>query len=165
MSKILIVDDEPGIRRILRKTLEDEGYTVFEAADGRECITQQRKHRPKLVIIDILMPIKDGFETIKELKKEFPETIIFAMSGATYEGSTEKLLEVGRKLGARRTFQKPLDMEEILNAVKEWLDKPMKAEDVESKAISVKQTIPVWLWIIFIFIALILGFILGNLGD
>jgi len=161
MAKILVVDDDPGIRTLLRKALTKEGYTVIEAGNGLECLMLQRKHRANLIFVDILMPVKDGFETIREVKEEFPDVPIFVMTGATFEGSTEKLLEMTRKIGAKMTFSKPLNLEEVIEAVKEWIDKPLSPKVGNEQYPHKKKKKPTWFWYILIALALMIGFILG----
>lgn len=69
-KKILVVDDEQDIREIIRFYLEDSGYEVIEASNGKEALELAQKHRPELITLDILMPGMDGFEVIKNLKEK-----------------------------------------------------------------------------------------------
>lgn len=167
MAKILVIDDDPGIRTLMKKALGREGYTVIEASNGLEGLMLQRRHRANLIFVDILMPVKDGFETIREIREEFPDVPIFVITGATFEGSTEKLLEMSKKVGAKKTFSKPLDMEEIIESVKEWIDKPLlpKSEDEHAPGVRKRGELPVWLWLILIALSLALGYILGVVSD
>ena len=64
---ILLIDDSASVREVLRIALESEGYRVLEAAEGREGVRVYREHRPALTIVDIVMPEKDGIETVKEV--------------------------------------------------------------------------------------------------
>lgn len=113
---ILLIDDSAPVREVLRVTLESEGYSVIEAADGREGVRLFREHRPALVIADIVMPEKDGIETVKEILAIDPAAVIFTMSG---KDGAEDHNEVARMLGAKRGFGKPVRMEELLDAIKE----------------------------------------------
>lgn len=81
MESILIIDDEPQIRSMIRLILERSGYTVIEASDGIEGIRRFREKPADLIITDLIMPNKDGIGMIIELKKEFPDVKIVAMSG------------------------------------------------------------------------------------
>ena len=81
MKKILIVDDEEPIRRSIREILEIEDYEIFEAEDGEEAIRLVQSDEPHLVITDIIMPEKEGFETILQINEEYPDIKIIAMSG------------------------------------------------------------------------------------
>ncbi|MBW2485939.1 MAG: response regulator [Deltaproteobacteria bacterium] len=120
MARILIIDDESQIRSMLRLMLERVGYEVIEAADGMEGIRQYRDNPADLIITDLIMPNKDGIGMIIELKKEFPQVKIIAMSGGGVN-RPEGYLDGAKKLGATRTLTKPIDREEMLNAVKETL--------------------------------------------
>ena len=81
MERILIIDDEQQIRSMLRLMLEREGYEVVEAPDGIEGIRVYRRKPADLIITDLIMPNKDGIGMIIELRKEFPDVKIIAMSG------------------------------------------------------------------------------------
>ena len=81
MARILIIDDEPQIRSMLKLMLEREDYEVVEAPDGVEGIKVYRQNPADLIITDLIMPNKDGIGMIIDLKKEFPDVNIIAMSG------------------------------------------------------------------------------------
>ncbi|RLB31609.1 MAG: response regulator, partial [Deltaproteobacteria bacterium] len=81
MKKILVIDDDEQIRHILRRFLERAGYEVLEASNGQEGMALYRKEGPELVITDIIMPKKEGMETIMDMKGEFPKAKIIAISG------------------------------------------------------------------------------------
>jgi DNA-binding response OmpR family regulator len=115
---ILLLDDSASVREVLRIALESEGYRVMEAADGREGVRLYREHRPALVIADIVMPEKDGIETVKEILAIDPAAVIFTLSGQDADGDYQ---ETARWLGARTGFRKPAGMEEILGAIREQL--------------------------------------------
>ena len=120
MARILIIDDESQIRSMLRLMLERVGYEVIEAADGMEGIRQYRDNPADLIITDLIMPNKDGIGMIIELKKEFPQVKIIAMSGGGVN-RPEGYLDGAKKLGATHTLTKPIDRDEMINAVKETL--------------------------------------------
>lgn len=120
MARILIIDDESQIRSMLRLMLERVGYEVIEAADGMDGIRQYRDNPADLIITDLIMPNKDGIGMIIELKKEFPNVKIIAMSGGGVN-RPEGYLDGAKKLGATRTLTKPIDRDEMINAVKETL--------------------------------------------
>jgi DNA-binding NtrC family response regulator len=120
MARILIIDDEPQIRSMLRLMLERVGYEVMEAADGMEGIRQYRDNPADVIITDLIMPNKDGIGMIIELKKEFPQIKIIAMSGGGVN-RPEGYLDGAKKLGASRTLTKPIDRDEMMSAVKETL--------------------------------------------
>ena len=120
MERILIIDDEPQIRSMLRLMLERDGYEVVEAPDGIEGIRVYRQNPADLIITDLIMPNKDGIGMIIDLKKEFPDVKIIAMSGGGLN-KPEGYLKGAKKLGAARTLTKPIDREEMLRAVKNIL--------------------------------------------
>ena len=119
MATILIIDDEEIIRVLLRSALEEVGYEVTEAANGREGLELYR-HRPAdLVITDIIMPELNGLDMLLELTREFLHAKVIAISGA---GGEKNVLDVAKLLGARQTFQKPFSMPDLLGAVRYELE-------------------------------------------
>lgn len=120
MASILIIDDEDQIRRMMRTMLERAGYEVADAPNGKEGIEYCRKRLPDLVITDLIMPEKEGLETIIELRQEFPDLKIIAMSGGG-RITADSYLGIARKFGAIRTFVKPIDRNDLLTAVEEAL--------------------------------------------
>jgi CheY-like chemotaxis protein len=120
MLRVLIIDDEPQIRSMLRLMLEREGFEVIEAPDGLEGIRRYREKPADLIISDLIMPNKDGIGMIIELKKEFPDVKIIAMSGGGLN-KPEGYLEGAKKLGAKRTLTKPIHREQLLRAVRDTL--------------------------------------------
>ena len=121
MPRILVIDDDAEIRSILRQMLERAGYEVVDAPDGVEGIRLYRENPADLVITDIIMPKKEGLETIVDLKVEFPEVKIVAMSGGGTVGP-DSYLQIAEGFGAIRIFTKPFKMEELVAAVHEILD-------------------------------------------
>ena len=113
-TAILLIDDSPDVRSVLRVALESEGYFVLEAADGREGVRLYREHRPALVLVDIVMPEKDGIETVKEILAIDPDAVIFTMTG---KDGAEDHNEVARMLGARRGFRKPMQIGMLLETL------------------------------------------------
>ena len=102
--KILIADDEPEIRSLLRLYLENEGYTVIEAEDGRKALELAGKEKPDLCLLDIMMPNVDGYHVLSQLRKEsnIPVVIISAK-----DADSEKIL--GLNLGADDYLAKPFN--------------------------------------------------------
>lgn len=115
MASILIIDDEQGVRTLLRTALEGAGYEVIEAANGRIGLSVYRHSPTDLVITDLYMPEQNGLDTILELTRGFLHAKVIAISGA--EGQ-QTALDVAKLLGARRTFQKPFSMQQLLGAVR-----------------------------------------------
>jgi CheY-like chemotaxis protein len=116
MSRIVIVDDEPGIRRSLRAVLVRAGHEIHEAADGLEGQRLCRELKPDLVITDIQMPGADGIETIAALRTWFPHLPIIAISGGDQTARLDVLGSAGL-LGALSTLRKPFSVAEVLAAV------------------------------------------------
>ena len=121
MESILIIDDEPQIRSMIRLILERSGYTVIEASDGIEGIRRFREKPADLIITDLIMPNKDGIGLIIELKKEFPDVKIVAMSGGGLN-RPEGYLRGAQKLGAACTLSKPINRQELLRVVRDTLN-------------------------------------------
>jgi YesN/AraC family two-component response regulator len=126
MESILIIDDEPQIRSMIRLILERAGYSVMEAADGVEGIRRFRENPVNLIITDLIMPNKDGIGMIIELKKEFPDAKIIAMSGGGLN-RPEGYLRGAQKLGAACTLSKPINRQELLRVVKDTLESKSEA--------------------------------------
>ena len=118
MAVILVIDDDPDTRDLLKATLEGAGHEVYLAPDGRQGVQQFRNKRADLVITDLFMPDQEGLETIKQLRIEFPEIVILAISGKP-TGST--MLNVAKRLGARSVLQKPFLPDELLKVVEQSL--------------------------------------------
>jgi DNA-binding NtrC family response regulator len=115
MATILVIDDQEPIRGLLRRALEEANYEVLEASNGRLGLELYGERLAELVITDIFMPEMNGLEMMLELNRNFPEVKVIVMSGGL---ESEGALNVAKQLGARQTFQKPLDIETLLNAVR-----------------------------------------------
>ena len=120
-ANILIIDDDNQFRTMLRKMIERNGYEVIEASDGKEGINLYRKNPTDIIITDLIMPEKDGIETIQELKKDFPDIKIIAISGGGRIGPQD-YLHLAKMLGAKRTLTKPIELPELLKAIEELLE-------------------------------------------
>ncbi|MCP4680420.1 MAG: response regulator [Deltaproteobacteria bacterium] len=120
MARILVVDDEPQVRQLLRGTLLKAGYEVDEAEDGDMAIERYRDNPADLVISDIVMPERDGTGLIIALQQEFPDLKIIAMSGGGVLDPQYHLC-LAKAFGAIRTFPKPVPLHDLLEAVQELL--------------------------------------------
>ena len=118
MPKILVVDDDADVRRVLQLFLERAGYDVAVVGDGIQAVEAFGKIPYDLVITDIVMPEKEGIETISELRQLSPDLPIVAISGGGRIGAHEYLNWV-RKCGVDHTFCKPIDRKSLLAAVEE----------------------------------------------
>lgn len=118
MARILIIDDNVKFLNMLRKMLERAGHEVVEAPNGEVGTKLFREDRTDLIITDIFMPEKEGLELIIELKQEFSTVKIIAISGGGREGNFS-YLKAARELGADRSFAKPFERQEILDAIQE----------------------------------------------
>ena len=120
MSRILVIDDEVSLRRVLRRTLEQAGHTVLDAPDGQEGLALWRREPTDVVVTDIFMPEQDGIEVILEMKHVVARPKIIAMSG----GGKKGLLDWNSSalaLGADRVLLKPFDQRTFLLTVQEVL--------------------------------------------
>ncbi|PFH80779.1 response regulator transcription factor [Bacillus sp. AFS088145] len=116
MASILIVDDDPHIRKLLNVLLRDEGFTVFEATNGIEAISVFEDNRIDMLIIDLMMPKMDGFELCREIRNNYDLPIIML----TAKGETEQKVR-GFKLGTDDYIVKPFEPVELVVRVKALL--------------------------------------------
>lgn len=120
MTRILVIDDDEAIRLALRKMLEGEGHEVVEATDGAHGMRLFRENPTDLVITDILMPEKEGFEVIRELRRDHPDIKIIAVSGSVSRGGPDFLPQAG-DMGASVTIPKPFSKAQVVGAVRDAL--------------------------------------------
>ena len=118
-SRVLVIDDEAAVRESVCGILSDVGYVVAEAGDGVAGVESLRSHAADAVVMDIYMPLRDGFETIRELRRVAPEVRIIAISGGT-RGDFDPL-KAAEMLGADRALRKPFAMEDLLSALDDVL--------------------------------------------
>jgi CheY-like chemotaxis protein len=97
MKTILIADDKPAGRDLVRTVLESCGYTVLEGVDGKEALLQARQYHPDLIILDLHMPGLDGFGVIAELRSDpqFDSTPIVALTATAMQGDRERAMSAG----------------------------------------------------------------------
>jgi len=118
-SKILVVDDEPGMRTFLEIILRKEGYSVETAADGMKALDNINNNVFDLAILDILMPVMNGIEVLKRIIEKSPETTVIIITAfASHETAIEAM-----KLGAYDYITKPFKIDEIKLVIKKALDK------------------------------------------
>ncbi|MGQ9916415.1 MAG: response regulator [Bryobacteraceae bacterium] len=116
-KRILVVDDDAGVRDVLRSMLEMAGYSVSEAENGKEAMRVLRAEGADLILTDLVMPEQEGIETIKALRQEYPDLKVIAMSGA-FGGD---YLRIAAYLGAHATLPKPIQLETLLKLVRDVL--------------------------------------------
>jgi CheY-like chemotaxis protein len=120
MTSILVVDDDNQARKTIINILKREGYELLGAPDWNVAIKRLKENPVDVVITDILMPEKEGLETIMELKQDFPSIKVIAMSGGGAIGQDE-YLELARKFGADQTLAKPIGRQDLVSTVRELL--------------------------------------------
>ena len=116
---ILIVDDDASLLGFLAFFFEDKGFTVYTARDGVEAIALARRHRPPVILTDLMMGQMHGFELIREIRAdpELDRSIVIAMSAKAYKSDQDRV----RSLGANDYVVKPFQIEELFELVQRRL--------------------------------------------
>jgi CheY-like chemotaxis protein len=116
--KILVAEDNPANRELIREILEVEGYEVLEAVNGLEALEQIEERLPDLVLMDIQMPLIDGFETVSKLRKDarFAKLPVIALTAYAMSGDQEKALMAGFD----GYLSKPMDVKQLLQYLKQF---------------------------------------------
>jgi len=127
MPHILLIDDDPLFRSMLCATLEQMGHTVSEAANGSEGLAAYARASADLVLTDLVMPEKEGVETIRELCQKWPGVRIIAMSGGG-RASAEDYLKIAKFMGAAQLLAKPFSKDELAAAIGAVLGPGMEGE-------------------------------------
>jgi DNA-binding response OmpR family regulator len=112
---VCVIDDDEQVRTTLTEILRHAGYAVVQASDGDMGIEVVGKNSPEIVITDIIMPNREGIETIRELRSRFPAVRILAISGGGSKSSSTDFLELAYALGADDVLAKPFRMAELLH--------------------------------------------------
>lgn len=102
-GRVLVVDDDEHFRALARSILEPAGFDVLESEDTEQCLAQLRHQRVDAVVLDMVMPGRDGIEALRELKKSYPEVRIVAVSGVE---QSDVYLSVSAHLGADASLEK-----------------------------------------------------------
>ncbi|MEH6943627.1 response regulator [Bacillus sp. JJ722] len=121
-GKILIVDDQYGIRILLNEVLQKVGYKTYQAANGVQALEIAKEHSPDLVLLDMKIPGMDGIEILKRMKDYDPNIAVIIM---TAYGELD-MIQKAKDLGAITHFAKPFDIDDIRNAVNKYL--PIEAK-------------------------------------
>ena len=119
MKKILIVDDEPNIVMTLEYTFKKSNYEVFIARDGQEALDILKTNFPDIIILDIMMPMVDGFATLEQIRKDanLQHTKVMFLSAKNKESDIEK----GLALGADAYMTKPFSIKKVVEKVEKLL--------------------------------------------
>jgi DNA-binding response OmpR family regulator len=130
MQRILVIDDDRAVRLTTQFILEDDGYEVICAVDGEEGLRMFESASPQLVITDIIMPNKEGRETIMQIRSRDPSMPIIAVSGSDRIGNAD-VLQMALRLGANEILAKPFKPQELVAAVRRLL--PVEGGEAQRK--------------------------------
>jgi len=117
MARILVIDDQDSIRRVVRRALERDGHEVFDASDGELGMEILESQSFDVVITDIFMPGQDGIVTLRQIRKRFPAVKVIVISGGDSSGLLD-LRQDAELLGAVKSLQKPFNAGEIMDVVR-----------------------------------------------
>ncbi len=120
MKQILLIDDDAAARFLVSDILQEQGYSVTTADNGKEGLLLLDQESPDLVITDIIMPDMDGIEVIMQLKRSYPDGKIIALS-AGGSISSDKYLDLAKGLGAQKVLTKPVDHQVLIDTVRELI--------------------------------------------
>ncbi|HEX3406395.1 MAG TPA: response regulator [Caulobacteraceae bacterium] len=121
MALVLVVDDDPLFREIVRELLVQAGYDVALAGNGVEAARIDSETPPDLAVIDMLMPERDGIETIRDLRGRWPGVKTLAVSAGSRGLDPNLLLRAAKAMGADAVLEKPLDHPTLLKLIDELL--------------------------------------------
>ena len=124
--RVLVIDDDPGIREYLQVLASRQGYQVFAAGDGERALAELEETQPDLVTLDAILPGLDGLETLRRLKQRMPEVPVIMLSG---HGQSRTIVEAMR-LGASDFLRKPFEVEELDLAFRKALENHALKEEV-----------------------------------
>lgn len=116
MARILVVDDDPMICEALELFLSSDGHQVVTAPEGETALARVGRSPVDIAIVDILMPVKEGFETIRDLRRVRPELCVIAMSGGSMNRKTD-FLTMAVKLGADKALPKPVESQVLRRTI------------------------------------------------
>jgi len=125
--RVLVIDDDPGVRDYLEALVSRQGYQVFAVADGEQALASLDETKPDLVTLDVVLPGMDGLTTLGALKQRLPEVPVVMLSG---HGQARNIVEAMR-LGASDFLRKPFEVEELELAFQKALEKRALKQEVE----------------------------------
>jgi DNA-binding response OmpR family regulator len=115
VRRVLLIEDDPDIRNILRASLEYEGFSVTEATNAPQGLEVVDAQRPELVILDLMLPVKDGWWFLREVKQRpTPRPLVFVLTARS--GQAERLM--AQSLGAAAFMVKPFDPQDVIKRVR-----------------------------------------------
>ena len=117
-KRVLLVDDEPGVRRMLSRLLEEEGYAVLPAADGREALELAASKAPQLVLLDLNLPAQNGWDIFERLGAKHPYLPVIIITARPNQ------IFPALAAGAGALMEKPLDLPKLLSTIHELLAEP-----------------------------------------
>lgn len=117
MARMIVIDDEPDLRNLLRLILESHGHQVEEAGDGREALSILRSRRFDVVITDVLMPEEDGVSVMKKIPMLQPNAKVLAISGGGPTMPADWSLKMMSMFGVDAALHKPFDEEDLIETV------------------------------------------------
>lgn len=128
-ANILIVDDDPDVREAIKIILETQPYELTFASNGEECLEQVKKNIPDLIVLDLLMPKKDGFEVIKELRgsRSYPRIPILVLTAVKKEAASRRYeLETALRMDVDDYIEKPIQPDDLIDRVKKILARAIR---------------------------------------
>jgi two-component system response regulator AtoC len=125
--RVLVIDDDPGVRDYMEALVSRQGYTVFAAADAEQALADLDETRPDVITLDVVLPGMDGLETLRQLKQRLPQVPVVMLSG---HGQARNIVEAMR-LGASDFLRKPFEVEELELAFQKALEKRALKQEVE----------------------------------
>jgi DNA-binding NtrC family response regulator len=125
--RVLVIDDDPGVRDYMEALVSRQGYQVFAVADAEQALANLEATRPDIVTLDVVLPGIDGIETLRRLKQRLPDVPVVMLSG---HGQARHIVEAMR-LGASDFLRKPFEVEELEIAFQKALEKRALKQEVE----------------------------------
>ncbi len=121
MKQILVIDDDPQIRSLVKRRLEKDGYSVWEAVHGKEALKILDEKEIDLAIVDIIMPEKGGIETLMEFKNKHPRLKTVVISGKV-DTEADSFTMLIKQFGSQTILTKPFELDKLVLTVEKLLD-------------------------------------------
>ena len=122
-ARILVVDDDPFVREVFSILLDNDGHVVEAVSEGEAALERAKEQSFDIAIVDLFMPIKEGLETIRDLRRDHPDTRVIAVSGGGFHQDTD-FLTLATKLGADIALHKPVRAKVLRGAIVNCLGQP-----------------------------------------